>query len=142
MRSLFKSKQVFFNLLILSFLISPVFSQQKEDKKAEKEKPKFQKYEEVIPDTAITKKGVFTIHEVDGESKVGGGALPLFVLPSRLLALIPKRLSAHQMERWLRSCDPPVIVRVEKDQVLLDVRNVQERELKSLARAMRALAEA
>lgn len=82
----------------------------------------------------------FTMTQVDGESKVGGGALPLFVLPSRLLCLQPGALPAHEMEAWLRSYDPPVIVRVEKDQVLLDVRTIQEGELKTMARAVRELA--
>ena len=67
MQSLFKSKHVLLNFLILSVLISPVFSQEKENEKSEKEKPKFQKYEDVIPDTAVTKKGIFITHEVDGK---------------------------------------------------------------------------
>jgi hypothetical protein len=40
------------------------------------------------------------------------------------------------MEEWLRSHDPPIIVRLERDTVLLDVRTVQERELKTLAQAI------
>lgn len=84
--------------------------------------------------------GNFTTELLDGDSRVGGGALPLFVLPTRLLSLIPGKLSAQHMEEWLRSYDPPIIVRIEKDQVLLDVRTIQERELKIVARAIQALA--
>jgi L-seryl-tRNA(Ser) seleniumtransferase len=82
----------------------------------------------------------FKIDLADGDSKVGGGALPLFVLPTRLLSLNPRKLSAHHIEEWLRSHNPPIIVRVEKDQVLLDVRTIQDRELKTVARALKALA--
>jgi L-seryl-tRNA(Ser) seleniumtransferase len=46
------------------------------------------------------------------------------------------------MEQKLRDYDPPVISRVEKDQVLLDVRTVQESELKTVARAIKSLAAA
>ena len=82
----------------------------------------------------------FDIDLTDGDSKVGGGALPLFVLPSRLLRITPGALSAHEMEEWFRAFDPPIIVRVEKDQVLMDLRTIQDTELKTVARAVKALA--
>ncbi|MFH1350882.1 MAG: L-seryl-tRNA(Sec) selenium transferase [Pseudomonadota bacterium] len=82
----------------------------------------------------------FIMDLVDSSSKVGGGALPLLELPSRLLCLIPKGLSASHMEEWLRSYDPPIIVRVESDRVVLDVRTIQENELKTVARAIKDLA--
>ena len=82
----------------------------------------------------------FDIDLTDGDSKVGGGALPLFVLPSRLLRITPGALSAHEMEEWFRAFDPPIIVRVEKDQVLMDLRTIQDEELKTVARAVGTLA--
>jgi L-seryl-tRNA(Ser) seleniumtransferase len=84
----------------------------------------------------------FSLQLADGTSKVGGGALPLLVIPTCLVALVPGRLSANTMEQKLRDYDPPVISRVEKDQVLLDVRTVQESELKTVARAIKSLAAA
>ncbi len=82
----------------------------------------------------------FALHQTDGISRVGGGAFPLLELPSRMLCLVPEKLSAHQMEEWLRSYTPPIIVRVEKDHVLLDLRTVQEEELKTVVEAIKALA--
>ena len=82
----------------------------------------------------------FALDQEDGISRVGGGALPLLELPSRLLSLLPEKRSAHQIEEWLRSYTPPIIVRVEKDHVLLDVRTVQEEELKTVAQAIKELA--
>ena len=82
----------------------------------------------------------FSLDQKDGISRVGGGAFPLLELPSRLLCLAPEKLSAHQMEEWLRAYTPPIIVRVEKDQVLLDMRTVQEEELKTVAQAIKELA--
>jgi L-seryl-tRNA(Ser) seleniumtransferase len=81
----------------------------------------------------------FALDLVDGDSKVGGGALPLLELPTHMLSLVPKRLSAHYMEEWLKSHNPPIIVRVEQDQVLLDVRTIQDKELKSVAQAIKEL---
>ena len=83
----------------------------------------------------------FTLDIIDGNSRVGGGALPLMELPGSLLCLTPKKISAHQMEAWLRSYTPPIIVRVESDNVLLDVRTIQEKELKTVARAINELSE-
>lgn len=82
----------------------------------------------------------FFIEPADGNSKAGGGALPLFELPSRLLCLIPKDLSSQFIEAWLRSYDPPIITRVEKEKVLLDVRTILDRELETVAQAVRDLA--
>ncbi len=83
----------------------------------------------------------FALTVAGGESKVGGGALPLLVLPTSLVCLTPGELSAHTLEEKLRGYDPPIIVRIEKDQVLLDVRTVQENELKIVAQAIRTLSQ-
>ena len=85
--------------------------------------------------------GNFTIEFVDGNSRPGGGALPLAELPSRLLCLVPGTLSARFMETWFRRRARPVITRLEKDHVLLDVRTVLDRELKTVARAVVELSE-
>ncbi len=84
----------------------------------------------------------FGLTVTEGESKVGGGALPLLVLPTSLLCLTPGNLSAHSLEERLRAHDPPIIARIEKDRVLLDVRTLQDKELKTVAQAVRALAQA
>jgi L-seryl-tRNA(Ser) seleniumtransferase len=83
----------------------------------------------------------FGIHLMDGHSKVGGGALPLLDLPTRLVCLTPQGLSAHYMDEWLKSFDPPIIVRVENDQVVLDPRTIQDNEIKTVARALQGLGE-
>ena len=82
----------------------------------------------------------FTYGLVNGDSKVGGGALPLLSMPTALLALSPGKFSAHAMESRLRANDPPIIGRVEKERVLLDVRTIQDRELATVAQAIQALA--
>jgi len=84
----------------------------------------------------------YTLERIDGCSRIGGGALPLQELPTRLLCLTPKKISAQEMEGWMRSYDPPIIVRIETDQVLLDMRTIQERELKTVAQALKKLATA
>jgi len=83
--------------------------------------------------------GNFTITLIDGESKVGGGALPLLVLPTSLICLTPGRLSANALEESFRASDPPIIVRIEKDRVLFDIRTIQEEEMKIVAESIRRL---
>ncbi len=84
--------------------------------------------------------GNFNLDLADGISKVGGGALPLMDLSTRLLRLMPKKMSARYIDEWLRACDPPIIARVEQDKVILDVRTIQDEELKIVARAIKDLA--
>lgn len=86
--------------------------------------------------------GNFRLRLEDATSKVGGGALPLLVIPTCVLALVPDRFSANTIEQKLRSNDPSIVARVEKDLVLLDVRTIQEAELKTVAHAIKAIAEA
>lgn len=81
----------------------------------------------------------FRVDTVDGRSKVGGGAMPLMELHTRLLRLTPVKMTAHQIDETLKACDPPVIVRVEQDTVLLDVRTIQDKELKIVADAINNL---
>ncbi|HJX34347.1 MAG TPA: L-seryl-tRNA(Sec) selenium transferase, partial [Desulfatiglandales bacterium] len=82
----------------------------------------------------------FSLDLADGISKVGGGALPFMDLPTRLLRLIPIKMSARYMDEWLRAFDPPIIARVEQDKVVLDVRTIQDEELKIVAGALKDLA--
>jgi len=70
-------------------------------------------------------------------SQVGGGALPLQALPTRVIALCPLQISAASLEERLRSSDPPVIARVKEEEVLLDLRTVAEKEEKLLLEGVR-----
>ncbi len=69
-------------------------------------------------------------------SQVGGGALPLQMLPTRVLALRPLRISAAALEEKLRKNDPPVIARVKEEEVLFDLRTVAEEEERLLLGAV------
>ncbi len=67
-------------------------------------------------------------------SQVGGGALPIQDLPTKVVALAPEKLSAADLEQRLRNSSPPVIVRIKDDEVLLDLRTVAQEEEKTLLR--------
>ena len=61
---------------------------------------------------------------IDGESLIGGGSAPSSVLPTRLIAITARKLSANELATRLRRSDPPIIARVEDRRVLLDLRTV------------------
>jgi L-seryl-tRNA(Ser) seleniumtransferase len=66
----------------------------------------------------------FKAELIDGESLLGGGSAPSAVLPTTLIALTSRNLSADLLAARLRSSDPPVIVRVEEGRALLDLRTI------------------
>ncbi len=57
-------------------------------------------------------------------SKVGGGALPLLELDSYVCAVSPAALQVDELAARLRQTNPPVIGRIHKDRLLLDVRTI------------------
>jgi len=75
-----------------------------------------------------------------GESVMGGGSTPGQSLPTVLVALSHHRHSARQLEEHLRRSRPPVITRVERDELLIDLRTVAEEQEEDIARALSLLA--
>ncbi len=81
----------------------------------------------------------FSISLQDGNSMVGGGALPLCEIKSVLVCIESKHMSETEIERFFRAQDPPIICRVEKGKVFLDIRTVQDKEIKTVASAISKL---
>jgi L-seryl-tRNA(Ser) seleniumtransferase len=63
-------------------------------------------------------------------SKVGGGALPGLALPTYVVSIRPKKMSVVQLEKRLRFTEPPLIGRIEEEMLYLDVRTIQDEEIK------------
>jgi L-seryl-tRNA(Ser) seleniumtransferase len=61
---------------------------------------------------------------IDGESLIGAGSAPSAALPTTLIALTSRSLSADELAARLRGAQPAVIARVEDGRVLLDLRTV------------------
>jgi L-seryl-tRNA(Ser) seleniumtransferase len=77
---------------------------------------------------------------IEGTSEVGGGALPLEAIPTRLVAVQAVRITAQVLEGRLRRTDPPVMVRIKDDRIVLDPRTVSEDELDTLANLVASVA--
>ncbi|HNQ18185.1 MAG TPA: L-seryl-tRNA(Sec) selenium transferase, partial [Smithellaceae bacterium] len=74
---------------------------------------------------------------LDGFSTAGGGSLPTQKIPTVLVGLKSKKMSARRMEEKLRALEVPIIVRVDKDEVLLDLRTISEDEFLFIAEGLR-----
>jgi L-seryl-tRNA(Ser) seleniumtransferase len=71
---------------------------------------------------------------VTGETAIGGGSTPDQVLPTFVIRL--RIQHATHLERKLRLGEPPVIARIEKECLVLDMRTVGPEEEDSLAQAI------
>jgi len=85
--------------------------------------------ERVMPALAKALDGVASIALIETKSQIGSGALPVSLLPSAGLALLPLRASGSAVEalaRHLRSLPVPVIGRIEAGRVILDLRCLED----------------
>ncbi len=80
------------------------------------------------------------VEVLPGASTIGGGSTPGSKLPTSLLALQMEATSADSLDAKLRGLDPPVIARIERDRVVLDLRTVLLEQDESLACLLGTLA--
>jgi L-seryl-tRNA(Ser) seleniumtransferase len=79
----------------------------------------------------MNQKIIFTLKE--DVSQVGGGALPLQELPTIVVAIKPLHFSLNSLEGYLRKSDPPIISRISKEELILDMRTIFDEEIPLLA---------
>jgi L-seryl-tRNA(Ser) seleniumtransferase len=70
---------------------------------------------------------------IDGVSAVGGGSAPGVELPTVLVAVEKTGLSPDALEERLRRLTPPLIARIERDRLVLDLRTVPPGEDATIA---------
>ncbi len=75
-------------------------------------------------------------------SRVGGGALPLQELRSTAVTIDPAngrdgdRSAISALEKALRQGNPPVIVRIEDDHIIIDVRTIKDNQFAVIAECL------
>jgi L-seryl-tRNA(Ser) seleniumtransferase len=77
---------------------------------------------------------------VDGQSTIGGGSAPGSTLPTALLELQSDSVSASALAARLRAGRPPVIARIERDRVVLDLRTVLPDQDEAVIQVVQAVA--
>jgi L-seryl-tRNA(Ser) seleniumtransferase len=65
--------------------------------------------------------------------------LPTQQIPTVLVAIKNKKMSASKMEEKLRKLEVPVIARVDKDEILLDLRTGEPKMILSHASSLKAV---
>ena len=87
---------------------------------------------------AITTSAI-EVQIIDGVSTIGGGSAPGSEFSTRLLAMTSSTIQPKDLAATLRRLTPPVIGRIEKGQVVLDLRTVLPEQDEMLARALGSL---
>lgn len=73
---------------------------------------------------------------VQGFSQTGSGSLPTQNLATTLVSIRPLRLSAQALSEKLRRQNPPIIARIQNENVLMDPRTLLEGEDADVVRAL------
>lgn len=76
----------------------------------------------------------FSIRE--NTSFVGGGSMPGEEITSYVIEIVSKSLDANEIEKSLREYKTPIISRINKGKVLLDVRTIKEDEYETILKAL------
>ena len=79
------------------------------------------------------------IRLLERSSKTGGGALPLMELPSLCVGVQIEGISPNNLEKMMRSYEPPIIARIEDDLYVMDPRTIQEDEFATIETAFENL---
>jgi L-seryl-tRNA(Ser) seleniumtransferase len=89
----------------------------------------------------ITNEPGLKAHIQEGESVVGGGSTPGQSLPTSLVCVGHPKLSAQALESEFRKNEPPIIARIELDQLVLDLRTVLAGQEEEIVEALRRIAD-
>jgi L-seryl-tRNA(Ser) seleniumtransferase len=73
----------------------------------------------------------------DNLSEIGGGSLATESMPTKVLAIKPKKISVEELAKRMRFYDPPVFGRIEKEEFLLDFRTIRSDEIELIAQALK-----
>jgi L-seryl-tRNA(Ser) seleniumtransferase len=89
--------------------------------------------------TEIAALGGWRARLVEGRSAVGGGSAPGVELPTWLVVVDRDGASPDALEATLRRLDPPIVARIDRDRVVLDLRTVLPEQDAQLARLFASL---
>ncbi len=76
---------------------------------------------------------------VESQGQVGGGSVPTESIPSIALRLQVKGKGAEQIQRDLFNGDVPIVARVHKECILLDMRTITDAQVEVVGKALVAL---
>lgn len=73
---------------------------------------------------------------VDDLDEVGGGSLPGIILRGKAVAINSYDLSVNDIQAGLRAADVPVVCRISRDRVLINVRTIDKKDYPEIVKAL------
>ena len=80
--------------------------------------------EQLLPTLQAVLGNEFEIRLEDSTAQIGSGALPTEELPTVIVSIEHKKLSANTIAQKFRAAHPPIIGRINDDRFLLDLRTI------------------
>ena len=62
--------------------------------------------------------------------------MPLHKLPTKVITVYPHKISVNELEKRLRTFETPIVTRIFKDKILIDVRTVFRDEFEVIRNAL------
>ncbi|RKD32478.1 L-seryl-tRNA(Sec) selenium transferase [Thermohalobacter berrensis] len=78
-----------------------------------------------------------SIKITDQFSQVGGGSMPLEEIPTKAIMISSNNHSVSNIERKLRKFHTPIVARIYKDNLFIDLRTVKDEELDIIAEGLK-----
>lgn len=78
---------------------------------------------------------------VEDFSQVGGGSAPNQMIPTYVVKIVSKTISANKIESALRGQSIPIIARITKDSVLFDLRTIADNEIEYVIHCLKEILE-
>lgn len=87
-------------------------------------------------DKKVSKGSKLNFEIRDDYSKVGGGSMPLEQIPTKCIVISSKDVSITKLEENLRKYETPIITRLYKDQIFIDLRTIRDREVEEVVNGL------
>ncbi len=82
----------------------------------------------LVDDIAAATDDAFRVAAMPDVSRAGGGSLPLADIPTTIVTLSPRTMSANALEERLRLGNPTIVARIRDGRVILDPRTLSSLE--------------
>lgn len=70
-------------------------------------------------------------------SMVGGGSMPEEKIDTYVIRIKNSIYKSVQLEEMLRRNEPPIIIRISKDEVIIDLRTINDKDFETIAKALK-----
>ncbi|MCL2376389.1 MAG: L-seryl-tRNA(Sec) selenium transferase [Defluviitaleaceae bacterium] len=94
---------------------------------------------EKLSSLIVANESRFSMEIVEAAGQAGGGSLPTEEFPSFALAISPTTMPLHVLEEQLRQWYIPIVARIYKERLLIDIRTVLNEDFAEIANAINTI---